>query len=56
MVLGLGKAGHLGFNEPRTSAKSTTRLIILDRFSRCDVAADFINMDNVPRQVLSMGI
>lgn len=55
-LLGIGKTGHIGFNEPGSGADSRTRLITLDAMTRRDAAADFFGEDNVPRQAITMGV
>jgi len=55
-ILGIGKTGHIGFNEPGTGAESRTRLVMLDAVTRRDAAADFFGEDFVPREALTMGI
>lgn len=55
-VLGIGRSGHIGFNEPGSSRDSRTRLIVLDRITRLDAANDFFGEENVPRRALTMGI
>ncbi|KAL4427134.1 hypothetical protein ABPG77_001138 [Micractinium sp. CCAP 211/92] len=55
-LLGLGRTGHIGFNERGSSRGSTTRLITLDRVTRADAAADFFGERNVPRQAITMGV
>jgi len=55
-ILGIGKTGHIGFNEPGSGAESRTRLVTLDMVTRRDAAADFFGEDNVPRQALTMGV
>jgi glucosamine-6-phosphate deaminase len=55
-LLGIGKTGHIGFNEPGSGAQSRTRLVTLDTITRRDAAADFFGEDNVPRQAITMGI
>lgn len=55
-ILGIGRTGHIGFNEPGSSADSRTRLITLDRVTRMDAAADFFGEENVPRQAITMGV
>jgi hypothetical protein len=37
-LLGIGKTGHIGFNEPGSGARSRTRLITLDTITRRDAA------------------
>jgi glucosamine-6-phosphate deaminase len=55
-LLGLGKTGHIGFNEPGSSKDSVTRLVTLDTVTRKDAAADFFGEDNVPREAITMGV
>ncbi|MDP4291489.1 MAG: glucosamine-6-phosphate deaminase [Bacteroidota bacterium] len=55
-ILGIGRTGHIGFNEPGSSPNSTTRLVALDSLTRQDAAADFYGEDNVPRYGITMGI
>jgi glucosamine-6-phosphate deaminase len=54
--LGIGRTGHIGFNEPGSSRESRTRLITLDRVTRIDAASDFFGQENVPRRALTMGV
>ncbi len=55
-ILGIGRTGHIGFNEPGSSKTSTTRLITLDRITRTDAAGDFFGEENVPRRAITMGV
>lgn len=55
-VLGIGRTGHIGFNEPGSSEKSSTRLITLDQVTRLDAASDFFGEENVPRKAITMGV
>jgi glucosamine-6-phosphate deaminase len=55
-LLGIGRTGHIGFNEPGSGAESRTRLVTLDLVTRKDTAADFFGEDNVPREALTMGV
>jgi glucosamine-6-phosphate deaminase len=55
-ILGIGRSGHIGFNEPGSSPESRTRLVILDTITRKDAAADFFSEDNVPLEAITMGI
>ena len=55
-ILGIGKTGHIGFNEPGSGAESRTRIVHLDAITRRDAAADFFGEDFVPREALTMGI
>lgn len=55
-LLGIGKTGHVGFNEPGSGVGSATRLIHLDNVTRRDAAADFFGEDRVPKEALTMGV
>jgi glucosamine-6-phosphate deaminase len=55
-LLGIGKTGHIGFNEPGSGADTRTRLVTLDLITRRDAAADFFGEDNVPREAITMGV
>ena len=55
-LLGVGKTGHIGFNEPGSGAESRTRLVHLDTVTRRDAAADFFGEEFVPREAVTMGI
>ncbi|HYX82645.1 MAG TPA: glucosamine-6-phosphate deaminase, partial [Gemmatimonadales bacterium] len=55
-LLGIGKTGHVGFNEPGSDAASRTRIVTLDTLTRRDAAADFFGIDNVPREAITMGV
>ena len=55
-LLGIGKTGHVGFNEPGSDAASRTRIVTLDTLTRKDAAADFFGVDNVPREAVTMGV
>jgi glucosamine-6-phosphate deaminase len=55
-MLGIGKTGHIGFNEPGSSPDSRTRLVTLDTITRKDAAGDFFGEENVPREALTMGV
>ncbi|HEY2905030.1 MAG TPA: glucosamine-6-phosphate deaminase [Vicinamibacterales bacterium] len=55
-LLGIGKTGHIGFNEPGSGAESRTRLVTLDAVTRKDAAADFFGEEFVPREAVTMGI
>jgi glucosamine-6-phosphate deaminase len=55
-VLGIGRTGHVGFNEPGSLPTSRTRLVTLDPVTRRDAAGDFFGEENVPHQALTMGV
>lgn len=55
-VLGIGRTGHIGFNEPGSAPNSGTRLVTLDDLTRRDAAHDFGGKENVPTKAITMGI
>ncbi len=55
-ILGIGRTGHIGFNEPGSGPASRTRLITLDHITRTDAASDFYGEENVPRRAITMGV
>jgi len=56
MVLGIGRSGHIGFNEPGSTRTSRTRLVTLDPVTRRDAASGFYGEENVPHQAITMGV
>ena len=55
-ILGIGRTGHIGFNEPGSHLNSQTRMITLDHLTRFDAQKAFQGIENVPRKALTMGI
>ena len=55
-ILGIGRTGHIGFNEPGSGMYSRTRLITLDHITRTDAASDFFGEENVPTKAITMGV
>jgi glucosamine-6-phosphate deaminase len=55
-LLGIGRTGHVGFNEPGSAPNSGTRLVTLDDLTRRDASRDFGGKENVPRKAITMGI
>jgi glucosamine-6-phosphate deaminase len=55
-ILGIGRTGHIGFNEPGSPRDSRTRLITLDKVTRMDAASDFFGEWHVPRKAITMGV
>ena len=55
-ILGIGRTGHIGFNEPGSHRNSQTRTITLDHLTRYDAAPSFQGIENVPRKAITMGI
>lgn len=55
-VLGIGRTGHIGFNEPGSSLASRTRVKTLTEQTRADNARFFDSPDQVPRHCLTQGL
>jgi len=55
-ILGIGRTGHIGFNEPGSAPNSGTRLVTLDDLTRSDASRDFGGKANVPTKAITMGI
>jgi glucosamine-6-phosphate deaminase len=55
-LLGIGRTGHIGFNEPGSGRDSRTRLIALDKVTCLDAASDFFGEQDVPRRAITMGV
>ena len=55
-LLGIGRTGHVGFNEPGSNINSQTRLVSLDHLTRYDAAGAFNGIENVPSKAITMGI
>ena len=55
-ILGIGRTGHIGFNEPGSTRDSITRLVTLDSLTRLDAARDFLGEANVPLYAITMGV
>ncbi len=55
-VLGIGRTGHIGFNEPGSRKSSRTRMITLDSVTRRDAAGGFFGEENVPHRAITMGV
>jgi glucosamine-6-phosphate deaminase len=55
-ILGIGRTGHIGFNEPGSTRHSRTRRVTLDPVTRRDAASGFFGEENVPHQALTMGV
>ena len=55
-LLGIGRTGHVGFNEPGSHLNSSTRSITLDHITRVDASTAFLGIDNVLRKAITMGI
>src|SRR5580658_1448233 len=55
-ILGIGRTGHIGFNEPGSPRRSRTRMVTLDALTRRDAAGDFGGEENTPRRAITMGV
>lgn len=55
-ILGIGRTGHVGFNEPGSGINSPTRMIALDSITMRDASGDFGALDNVPGRAITMGV
>lgn len=55
-ILGIGRTGHIGFNEPGSAPNSGTRLVTLDDLTRRDASRAFGGKENVPTKAITMGI
>lgn len=55
-LLGIGRTGHIGFNEPGSGKDSRTRIIWLDQLTRQDAASDFFGIEHVPNKAITMGV
>jgi len=56
LLLGIGRNGHVAFNEPFSGRRSRTRLATLDPITRRDAASDFFSEESVPHQAVTMGL
>ncbi len=55
-LLGVGLAGHLGFNEPASSLRSRTRVKVLSPVTIAQNAPLFEEPDQMPRRAITMGV
>ncbi len=55
-LLGIGRNGHIGFNEPGSTINSKTRLMTLDITTKIDASADFGGLEKVPKKAITLGI
>ncbi len=56
VLLGIGRSGHIGFNEPGSRRSTRTRAVILTELTRKDAASNFFGDANVPRQAITIGV
>lgn len=55
-LLGIGRTGHIGFNEPGATRETRTRLVKLDDLTRVDAVKDFGGLEHVPLLAITMGV
>ncbi len=55
-ILGIGRTGHIGFNEPGSDDTTITRQVHLDELTRSDAAPAFGGIENVPATAITMGV
>ena len=55
-LLGIGKAGHIGFNEPLSALRSRTRVKALTPTTLKQNAPNFGGEDKMPRRAMTMGV
>lgn len=55
-LLGIGRTGHIGFNEPGAWETSPTRMVRLDHLTRHDASRDFQSEDDIPYRAITMGV
>lgn len=55
-LLGIGRNGHIGFNEPGAIETSITRKVKIENVTRNDASGEFLGIENVPKEAISMGI
>ena len=55
-LLGIGRNGHIGFNEPGSPFDSRTRVVKLAEMTRRDNARFFKSIDEVPTHAITMGL
>ena len=56
VLLGIGRCGNIGFNEPGSSFNSATRLVLLDNNSKEDAKVMFGSLEQVPMSAVTLGI
>lgn len=55
-ILGIGRTGHIGFNEPGSELESVTRQVTLAQITIDDAAPGFGGVENVPEKAITMGV
>jgi len=56
LLLGIGRTGHIGFNEPGSQPNSGSRMIVVDTKTKQDAAPDFGGLEKVPMRAITIGI
>lgn len=56
MMLGIGRNGHIGFNEPGAARDTRTRCVELHPWTRADAAHGFGGLEQVPHVAITMGV
>jgi glucosamine-6-phosphate deaminase len=56
LILGIGRNGHIGFNEPGSARSSRTRVVDLSAMTRADAATTFGGIERVPERAITMGL
>lgn len=54
-LMGIGREGNIGMNEPGSTLSSDTRLILIDSTSRAEAATN-LGIDNLPPCSITMGV
>ncbi len=55
-ILGIGRTGHIGFNEPGSALNSKTRMVYLNELTMKDASGEFGGIDKVPTRAITMGV
>jgi glucosamine-6-phosphate deaminase len=55
-IVGIGRTGHIGFNEPGSQLNDRTRIVVLNQTTRVDASSNFGGESNVPTRAVTMGI
>lgn len=55
-LLGIGRSGHIGFNEPGSTSDTRTRMVLLCQKTRRDAASSFLGEQNVPYLAITLGV
>ncbi|MDP6523198.1 MAG: glucosamine-6-phosphate deaminase [Kiritimatiellia bacterium] len=55
-LLGIGRAGHIGFNEPLSALQSRTRAKALTPLTIAENSGEFADPARIPRRAITMGV